>query len=460
MAWTLLSYEMGPASVNLIGGSVDYKFKLSLVQSIESEPPHLDSSVTHSSFERRRDAKRMRKIQAASQEQYSLSASVQETLLGVHWSSGWGKLPHGLTRRLKCPKDSGLKLVEIAVIMTVFDSTLAKVQPTMFTAIKAEEFEEQTGIDIRDVRRTLNALVLKGALLKLILDGVNFWGLNPHYFSANNRGTPQVKLPMGEIPRGNAPSDKKGELPSVTGGEFPPGKSESNTENNKGIQTPQNLIQESLKESHLGNENFPSDMLTRWTEMKTKGQEQKAIKEREIFKSLYLTHKQSFFEKCGKVIAFLEKYGSIKNGKAQVIHSPMVWIQGHWEANLARYENWVTEQSTLQKTQGEKLDREAQRLAKESNERTAKEQSEQEDIAFRAKWDAVADRFLSFYRDPSLRNAFAQEAIRIAQNTWAMTYFQSHGWDNPCVRLIVLEHFFKVENGLSVTNVSAVGKGK
>lgn len=403
----------------------------------------------HPGFERRRDARRKKKIQIAVQDHGFLALPAQERLLGCHLANGWGRMPHGITRKLKCPNQSGLRLVEIAVIMTVYDSTIAEVKPTLFAAITAEEFEKQTGIDLRDIRRTLSILVSKGALLKLPVEGVNFWGLNPHFFNMKEQERAGGKTPMGDFPRGHTPRDKKGNSPIARSGDFSQGESSLNTENGNEISSPQNLNQESLKESLLAEESFPSDMATRWAEMKKRGQESKSLKERDIFKILYSTHKRVFFEKCGRVVAFLEKYGSVKNGKTQIIHSPMIWLQDHWNMNLARFEEWSAKQTSLQEKAGKNLDHEAKVLVEKERERADKESNAE----YKEKWDSVAGRFLSLYKNVNAINSFVQEAIGCSGNGMVSSYYKLWGWNNPIVRQTVLEHFAKVESGERTTQV-------
>jgi hypothetical protein len=406
----------------------------------------------HPGSERRRDAKRKKKIQSAIQVHGFLASTAQERLLGDHLSNGWGRLPHGITRKLKCPSQSGLRLVEIAVIMTVFDSTIARVNPTLFAAITGAEFEEQTGVDLRDIRRTLSILVSKGALLKLPAEGIIFWGLNPHFFTAKEQESSEAKPPMGDSPMGNTPRDKRGKSPTVNGGKLTPGGSSLNTQNHAGITLAKNLNQESLKESLLSGENFPADMLFRWAEMKRRGQESKSLKEIEIFEVLHSSHKQSFFENCGRVVAYLEKCGSIKNGKTQIIHSPMVWLQGHWDMNLARFAEWNARQKSLEEKSAVSLSRGAKEAVAEENQR----EEEKLNAEFKAKWDSVADRFLSTYPDVDAINLFVQEAIECSGNGVVSSYCKCWGWKNAIVRQTVLEHFLKVESGERTTQVRSI----
>ena len=409
---------------------------------------------------KRRQSRRKKKIEGALQHSHYLSLPTQKKLLEVLLAGGWGRIPHGLTRQLKCPKRDGLKRVEIALVITSFDRTMDAIKPCLFAPLAAEDFENETGIDRRDIGRALSALVLRGALLKMKIEGVIFWALNPHYFALREkRESPAAgNFPRGNSPSGNTPSDKSGEPPLWNDGGFSQGESGANVGNENENSVPQNHIQESMKESLFSGDEFPTDMLTRWSKLRASGQENKASKEREIFQKLFKRHGITFFEYCGRVVAFLLEHGSVKDGVKEEIHSPMVWIQDHWEQNLQRYKNWCEEQEALQKLHADRLEKEALLKAQMEEQRIAREKKAQEDALFREEQNAAAERFLSRYRDSDLINAFVREAIAFSANSLIASEYRKYGWDNPVVRFTVLEHFMKVETGERITQVKPSGR--
>ncbi len=299
---------------------------------------------------------------------------------------------------------------------------------------------------LTDIRRVLSDLCARGMLLKIALEGINFWALNPHFFTPVESG----KSPLGNSPRGNAPSVKKGDFPTGDPGEITQGGCGATDRNQKENFNAKNLSQESLKESHLTSE-FPDDMLERWKSMSLRESNPKIDKEKKLFKSLLEIHKHPFFEKCGQVVAFLEKHGATKDGKTQAIHSPMVWIQNHWDSNLARYETWKVNQETKENRAAEKIERESKAIAEKTFRTQERVKTETER---KNRLDGAAERFLTLYREVEEANKFILEALEILNNKFTRDFYTRHGWEHPAVREDVLEHFLMVESGERITKVN------
>ncbi len=398
--------------------------------------------------------KRERMVQAALDGNHSLSSAVQETLLKLHLADGWGKQAHGITRQLKSPGRHGLKLVDVALIMTVFDRTIALVNPVAFAPISAEDFRTDTGMDESNIRLALNALVNRGALLKIKTGLINFWALNPHYFSLKGRGEqPPGNLPGGNYPAGNAPGVKQGNLPGESGGQTTRGQSGQSAENPKGISAAKNLLQESKKESSLGSGSFPEDLVQRWVSFEKAGYGSKAKNEREIFEELFLFHGAEVFENCGGVVEFLEKHGSGKEGEEGKIHSPMVWIRNHWKLNITRYQNWKAKEIALNEAHAQKVEKEAKAKADQAQKEKARIQQEQEEAQWQNDMNADADRFLAFYTSEAEINAFVEEAVEVDGNDYVRGFWRKSGWNSPIVRSCVISHFRKVVSGERVSGV-------
>ncbi len=408
----------------------------------------LKTLLASQSIEKRRNESREKMIRTALEGVAGLSFNAQNRLLQEFKSGGWGQMPHGLARRLKCPSRFGLKPIDVALIMTVYDATLAQVTPTLFAAISTAEFESATYIDERNIRRAQSELHERGALLKISVGKVNFWALNPFYFSLEAFDKDVAKLTRVKVTRVSAPCSKRVSSPRVNTGNFNQGESDLTFENKKENSSANNLSQESLKESHLSE--FPEDMNVRWEKMSASGQETKTEKEREIFRRNHKAKGEAFFEKCGRVISFLEKHGSRKNGKYEAVHSPMVWIDGHWESNLERYEEWKRDQEKSQAKEAAKLEREARALAE-------KQASEEQDREHIEKLNEAAERFLDRYPDLDQIQEFVLEALGyFSDSTFRFQAFQKTGWTSPYVRDAVLDHFLKVESGERQTQIVPV----
>ncbi len=396
-------------------------------------------------LEKRRLAAKRAKIENAFDSASSLSIPVQSRLREALLAQGWGKCPHGFVRILKCPKRFGFKLADIAIVATVYDLSVAAVVPTYFVPLSAQEFQAATGMDLRDVRRILSDLCSRGILLKIALEGINFWALNPHFFTA----TEDENSPLGDFPLGNAPSVKKGHLPTGNPGEIAQGGSVSTSENQKENSVPKNLFQESLKESHLCAE-FPEDMLERWKRMSLSGSNPRVEKEKEIFKSMLKIHKQSFFQKCGRVISHLEKVGVTKDGKHQPIHSPISYIQNHWDINVVKFEEWDSNQRKKEEEAARRINQEAKAIA----EKRKQDESELKAAADKKdKLDSAAERFLELYHEVEQIKLFSLEALKIADSAYASSFYVRYGWKNHLVREVVLDHFLKCESGERITEI-------
>lgn len=406
--------------------------------------------------EHRRKKRREKEISFALYALDSLSNSVQERLLKIHLTGGWGKFTHGMACHFKAPGRYGHKLVDIALLTTVYDHSVAQVNPVMFASLTVEEFEEETGMDGANIRKALKGLVKKGALMRIdATPRLIFWALNPHYF-VERKVSEQFR---GDFTQGNstqvtAPCDKKVDSPCDMTGQSNPGESYLNGENKKEISDAKNLLKESEKESSLGNGDFPKDMLERWSRLRKSGSVSKEKKEREIFQELFLKYQKPFFEYCGRVVEFLEKEG--KGGKKSsdgAIHCPMLWIQDHWDSNLARYHNHLAKREKLSEAHADRIEKDMKEQARVAEEARLKAISEKEKADYAARMNAAADRFLSSYPSPEKIAAFAEEAMRVSPISYVQDGWKRFGWGSNTARTHVLEHFLKVESGERLTSV-------
>ena len=395
-------------------------------------------------YERRRQLRHQAKIREASQSSHSLAPAVQNRFLQMYLADGWGKLAHGLARQLKSPGRYGLKLVDVALLVTIHDRSVAAVNPVMFAAISTEEFAGETGMDESNIRSALRALVRRGALLKIQTSGVNFWGLNPHYFALKGRGN----LTQGHLPQGNAPRDKQGNLPGGELGQTTPGQPSQEPRNQKEISAPKNHIQESLKESSLSVCNFPSDMNARWNRLEQSGADKKARNEREIFEKLFVQHGKAFFDHCGRVVEFLETQGNGKSGEEGRIHSPMIWIQNHWEQNFSRYQVWKAKEAELKEAHAKRLDHEAKRKVENALVFQQKSEADRADAESAALKDKAALRLLSLDLSKPEFDALVYEALEFYPGRdFVRSQYEKYGWEGLTVRNAVLDHFLRVESG-------------
>jgi hypothetical protein len=403
----------------------------------------------------RKKKRREKMVRSALQENRSLSDTTQDKLLQIHLADGWGKLAHGVTRQLKSPSRYGLKLVDVALIMTVYDRTIASVNAAMFAPISADDFRNETKMDEANIRCALKGLHEKTVLLKIKTGAINFWALNPHYFSLKEKGSlPPGKLPGGKLPARNAPGVKQGNLPGAEGGQTTRGQTSQTSGIHEGISTAKNLLKESKKESSLSSSDYPDDMRARWSRFQNAGYENKIKPEREIFEELFVRYGNEFFENCGRVVTYLEEKGTGKEGAAGRIHSPMIWIKDHWESNLASYRERKSKDAALEEAHAKKLELEAKtKVAQLETERTVEEELHADD-AWNGKMDEAAERLLSILPGEGEFNAFVEEAVELSGYAHTRGLWKKSGWRQPLVRICVLEHFLKVEAGAMVSRVS------
>ncbi|MBI2712764.1 MAG: hypothetical protein HYX41_07930 [Bdellovibrio sp.] len=475
----------GPASVNTIGDNMDCNLSSAATNQVEANDkqettividnqtsppapevsentleiegqlPSMQSPAVAFIFDQRRRKRREGEIKAALDGAPVLSQRAQDKLLQELLAGGWGRLAHCITRHFKAPGRYGHKMVDIALITTVYDRTIACVTPVMFAAISMPDFEDETGMNEANLRKALTHLQLKGVLLKIkISPRVIFWALNPHFFKIREQCKPtQVKSPQGKLPRGNPPCSEDGNLPCVNTGQTNPVQSPQTSGNQKEISDPKNPLKESKKESLLSSSEFPEDMLQRWSTFEAQGQESKVKKEREIFQRLFLRHQETFFRLCGRVVKFLEQHGTVKAGKEIQIHSPMSWLEDHWESNLALYLNWEAQKVALEEAHAKRLEREAIAAAELAEKQRREELARREEARWKEEQDAAALRFLSLYTQDGEVEAFSSEAVRQFGCIFTLDAWEKLGWEHPIVRTCVLNHFMAVERGNAITNI-------
>lgn len=244
----------------------------------------------------------------------------------------------------------------------------------------------------------------------------------------------KTPAPLNPAPVDSAPQGTNSPNPVGTKNTSPSGINSASPEGPKSAHFIESFSKSSFKKSLSKSPEFPSDMIERWNAFEKSGNYGKAKNEREIFQTLFLKHKEPFFENCGKVVAFLESQGNGKAGEAGKIHSPMVWLNGHWDANFARFKAWSARQQALAEV-------EAQRQAKnaEQQEIDAKERREEEE--FEAKMTAGTRRLFQLYPDESERNAFVENMVSTSGLPFVQNSWRKAGWSSPLVRSYVITHF-------------------
>lgn len=404
--------------------------------------------------DRRRKMRRDNEILDALSTSQVLSSRAQEALLDGLLTGGWGRLAHCITPHLKAPGRYGHRQIDIALIMTVYDHTVASVNPVLYAAISVPEFEEDTAMDEANIRKALNQLVAKGPLLKIKASPrVIFWALNPHFF----RKEPTFASPKGKSTQVTAPCIKKGNSPCVNTGQINPGGSLESIGNQREKTVAKNLLKESKKESLLCGGDFPEDMLARWSQFQQSGLEGRIKKEKEIFEKLFLEHKDPFFEFCGRVVEFVSEHVTGKGG-AKIDH-PMSWIDGHWQTNFSSYQQWKTKKDALEASHAERLEREAKAQVEKAERERLEALEKQEEQKWVEQIDAAALRFLDQYPTEKSVNAFAQEALGLLGCSYTLANWKKFGWTHSLGRTAVLEHFMKVESGERTTQIKAGSEG-
>lgn len=373
-----------------------------------------------------------------------LSQAAQKCLLDQYQASGWGKLAHCLTRQLKSPGRHRLKLVDVAVILTVYDFTFAAVDSRVFAPISIVEFEESTGMDEKNIRKALRELVERKVLRKLTWKSVNFWAINLDYFLAHAQNSTPGKRPLGQrspgnLPRGNAPCDNSGKTPSPKAGQITPSSTAASTQNISEKQFAKNPLQEPSKESsqsYSGTSNFPDDLLARWKNQETKTSFGIVRREKEIFQKLLEAHGSEVFDYCGRVLAFLEVHGTGKDESSKV-HCPMIYIENHWADNLERYREWI-------KADGKKKDLEAKAKAA----LIAKAAKAKEETRKLAESEALKGSVLTDLADllgAAGLDVFAEEAVESAQLPHLLNSWTKARWDSVLVQNHVVNYFLEVQ---------------
>ncbi len=354
-------------------------------------------------------------------------------------SEGWGKLAHSVARQLKAPTRYGLKLVDVAVIVTVYDKTIAQVSPRMYAAISNQDFENETGMDSSNLRASLRTLVTRGVLTKITHKTLNLWGLNHLYFDPLRWGqSPQGKRTQGEPPQGDLRQTSWGNSPQVNLGQTTPLDGASSDCNYSVKVAPKNLLKESKKESLSCESVFPKDMKKRWSGFGTEGKFGNVTKEKEIFDELFVAYGNPFFQNCGKVIQFLESHGNGKAGDAGKVHSPMVYIRSHWEHNLNRYQAWVTRQQELQAVIAHKAHLEAQKRDQQDRQAITEAQDEAEAAREEAAKQSALQSLLAKFPTAKGFNEFVTETIQRMGCEFTRNSWRTRGWESPLVRERVL----------------------
>ncbi len=332
-------------------------------------------------------------------QQPTTTQDAQEQMLKEFLSGGWGKLAHTVTRQLKAPGRHSLKLVDVALIVTVYDQTIAQVNPRMFAAITNGDFTTETGMDHSNLRAGLRGLVSRGILLKVTRGQTNLWALNPLYFKSQpgceglrpekKRGATVGQITPPSVGQITPPSMGQITPPSV--GQITPPLVDSNNWNHSGKFSAKNLSENPRKESKKESlscetffpyEAYPPDLQERWRHFAQEGKTGHVKHERKIFQELLAKHGGAFAQHCGPVLQFLESQGKEASaGESEKIHSPFAYLQNHWEQNLSRYRDWQKQQQELQANRARKAELERQGQERESREQQQRQQAEQQAFA-------------------------------------------------------------------------------
>jgi hypothetical protein len=375
-----------------------------------------------------------------------LAPGVQEKLVKLHIADGWGRLAHCVTRQLKSPTRFGLKLVDVALILTVYDKTIAQVLPRMHAPITIKEFESETGMDASNIRAALRGLLSRSVLIKVSYKTLNFWALNHAYFGLQKRAhLPQGEPTQGQSTQGNAPCDKQGDLPQVEAGQTTPPLAASSEQDDSGFSSPKNLKKESKKESLSCEIEFPSDMRSRWETFEKVGKYSNSKKEREIFQELFVAYGEEFFKNCGKVVQFLEEHGNGKVGEEAKVYNPMVYLRGHWEHNLSRYQSYLQRQEALnaalaKNEESESRKKEQQIILEKEHEKGLQDQADQE-----ARRQIDIQRLQQVYSKVTEFNSFVEKAVEKLQCGFTLNSWRKQGWDSPVVKSCVISYFLELE---------------
>jgi ATPase subunit of ABC transporter with duplicated ATPase domains len=195
-------------------------------------------------------------------------------------------------------------------------------------------------------------------------------------------------------------------------------------------------------------------METRWKKFERSGKFENSKKEREIFKELFIAHGKQFFDNCGKVVAFLEAQGTGKTGDEGKIHSPMVWIKGHWETNWTRYQNGLAKEQALKEAQAKKVEKDARKQAEEKKREEESEREKQKTLEWESKMEAATQRFLKVYQSENEVSTFAENVIQHFGCIYTRNSWSSQGWKSSLVKTFVISHFLKLEAQNSLTQSS------
>lgn len=323
---------------------------------------------------------------------------------------------------------------EIKILLLIARYTLSFDERKTASLSKAD-IERYTRLQGKSILEALTSLLEKNLIIKIKGDQytANQLGL---VYDAETFETPTLK----KQPEPKQSDSSKSE--NSTGVKnSPPDQKVTTPEGTKGTH-PADLKSTYFKESSSNDSSlsykFPEDMNARWKNFESVGKFSNSKKEREIFKNLFAAHGEEFFENCGKVVTFLEERGNGKTGEAGKIHSPMVWIDGHWERNFSQYKTWTLEQEALVTAHKLKSDQDATAKARQETE-------EQEQKQRQAHADADTERFLSIYATEIAVNSFVEEVVKLSGCEYTQNAWKKLGWESPVVKSCAIAHFLKIE---------------
>ncbi len=308
-----------------------------------------------------------------------------------------------------------LSKAEIKILLLIARYTLSFNERKTASLSKAD-IERYTKLQGKSVLEALGSLVEKNLILKIKGD----------QYSANQLGLiydHEILLPPDQ--KIITPSGEKSTSPEGTKGTHTAGQKSTH-------------FKESFSNDLSLSCKFPNDMIARWRDFEQSGRLPNSKKEKKIFQNLFIAHGEEFFENCGRVITFLEKRGTGKEGDENIIHSPMDWINGHWETNFKRYQEWTTEEAQKEEKENQRESQE-----REAEELRLKEKREREKS--QAQLDLNIRRFLAAYPTESEANAFIEKAVHQSECKHTYASWKRQGWESPIVKTCVISQFLASE---------------
>ena len=337
---------------------------------------------------------------------------------------GFTRIPNSILMEIV---HGNLPKAEVKILLLIARFTISFDERRTAPLSKAD-IERYTLLQGKNILEALASLEKKNLIIKIKGDQYTSNQLGLSYPTE-----PNEKEPLGE--------DTKSTYPQGIKGTYPPDLKSTYPEGTKSTYFKESFSKDSFKESLSNEIVFPDDMSARWQSFEKSGNVANAKKEREIFNFLFEEHKEEFFDHCGKVVTFLEQHGNGKPGEAGKVRCPMVWLNGHWKANFARYQAWKAQETAKEAPPAKDAQTEEQAKADEQ----AKQKADVDSAKVQAKMEADTQRFLTRYPSEAERSVLVENAIQLAGCAFTLSSWKRQGWASPIVRSCVISHFLKTE---------------